>query len=448
LRIAYFDCFSGISGDMVLGALVDLGVPIERIRDGVASMGLPEIRITSELVKKNGFRAVKVHVDHPPEHRHRHLHHIEAMIDSGGLLTDGAKALAKRIFGLIGQAEAKMHGTTIEKVHFHEVGAIDSIADIVGTAIAIDALGIERFESSPVPTGRGSVKIAHGLVSIPAPATAELLCGAEIAPCEIERELTTPTGAAILKATVSRFGGWPAMRLVGVGCGAGSIDLAQRANVLRIALGEMESDGKASSIGALPGESDRVTVIETNIDDCPAEDLANCVSKLFSAGALDVYQTPCVMKKGRSGIQLTVLVRPAEASLMEEILLRQTTTIGVRSYLAERRKLVRREVMLETPYGQVRGKVVSLGGGRERMTVEYDDAAILAERNQVTLAEVREAAALAWGQSRRGGSGQGSVPQGQFQHAHDHGHDHDHGSHHGHDHDHGSHHGHDHDHGG
>lgn len=328
-----------------------------------------------------------------------------------------------------------MHGTTIEKVHFHEVGAIDSIADIVGAAIAIDALGIERFESSPVPTGRGSVKIAHGLVSIPAPATAELLCGAEIAPCDIERELTTPTGAAILKATVSRFGGWPAMRLEGIGCGSGSIDLPQRANVLRIALGEVEPDGKVGSTGALPCESDRVTVIETNIDDCLAEDLANCVSKLFSAGALDVYQTPCVMKKGRSGIQLTVLVRPAEASLMEEILLRQTTTIGVRSYLADRRKLIRREVLIETPYGQVRGKAVALGGGRERMTVEYDDAAVLAERNQVTLTEVREAAALAWGQSRRAGSGQGPVDHRLSQHSHHHGHDH--GSHHGHDHDHG-----------
>jgi uncharacterized protein (TIGR00299 family) protein len=198
VKIAYFDCFSGISGDMVLGALIDLGVPVDVIQAGIDSMGLSHVKIRGEVVKKSGFRAVKVHIEHPPEHAHRHLHHIEAMIDQGEALTPAARALARKIFLLIGQAEAKMHNTTIQKVHFHEVGAIDSIADIVGAAIGFDYLGIERFEASPVPTGCGSVKIAHGLVSIPAPATAELLCGVPIAACNIEKELTTPTGAAIL----------------------------------------------------------------------------------------------------------------------------------------------------------------------------------------------------------------------------------------------------------
>lgn len=404
LRIAYFDCFSGISGDMVLGALVDLGVPIERVQAGVASLGLSEVEITSEVVKKNGFRAIQVRINHPPEHKHRHLHHIEAMIDAGDQLTPGAKELAKRIFSLIGIAEAKMHGTTIQKVHFHEVGAIDSIADIVGTAIGFDALGIERFESSPVPTGRGSVRIAHGLVSIPAPATAELLCGAEIAPCDIEHELTTPTGAAILKATVSRFGPWPAMRLEAIGCGAGTRDLSERANLLRIAIGEAEGTSDLSHANsAIPSEADRVTVIETNVDDSTPEDLATCVTKLFVAGALDVYQIPCVMKKGRSGVQLTVICRPDDAPALEQVVLTQTTTIGLRRYAADRRKLIRREVVLQTSLGPIRVKAVKLDSGRERMMVEHEDAAAVADRSQVSLSEVRQAAAIAWGNQTWGG---------------------------------------------
>lgn len=404
MRIAYFDCFSGISGDMVLGALVDLGVPIEQVQAGVASLGLSEVEISSEVVKKNGFRAIQVHIKHPPEHKHRHLHHIEAMIDAGDQLTPGAKGLAKRIFSLIGIAEAKMHGTTIQKVHFHEVGAIDSIADIVGTAIGLDALGIERFESSPVPTGRGSVRIAHGLVSIPAPATAELLCGAEIAACDIEHELTTPTGAAILKATVSRFGPWPAMRLEAIGCGAGSRDLSERANLLRIAIGEAEGEVDASlAASAIPSEADRVTVIETNVDDSTPEDLATCVTKLFGGGALDVYQIPCVMKKGRSGVQLTVICRPSDAPALEQLVLTQTTTIGLRRYAADRRKLIRREVVLQTSLGPIRAKAVKLDSGRERMMVEHEDAVAVAERGRVSLAEVRQAAAIAWGNQTWGG---------------------------------------------
>lgn len=398
MRIAYFDCFSGISGDMVLGALIDLGVPIEKLQEGVTSMGLDQVSIRSEIVKKNGFRAVQVSIDHPPEHAHRHLHHIEAMIDAGDRLTPGARTLAKKIFALIGAAEAKMHGTTIQKVHFHEVGAIDSIADIVGAAIGFDHLGVERFEASPVPTGRGSVRIAHGLVAIPAPATAELLCGAEIAACDIERELTTPTGAAILKATVSRYGGWPAMRLEAIGCGSGTMDLDERANVLRIAIGQTDEPASGGvAVASLPSEADRVTVIESNLDDCPPEDVAGCVNRLFEAGALDAFQTPCVMKKGRSGVLLTVVCQPAQAAKLEELVLRETTTIGVRRYQAERRKLVRSAVTLQTPWGPLRAKAVELDSGRRRMMVEHDDADAVAKRADVSLAEVRQAAAVAWG---------------------------------------------------
>ncbi len=241
MKIAYFDCFSGISGDMTLGALIDLGVPLQAIQAGIASMGLTEVKISADVIKKAGFRAVQVKIEHPPEHAHRHLHHIEEMIDRGDAISPPAKQLAKTIFGLIGEAEAKMHNTTIRKVHFHEVGAIDSIADIVGAAIGFTHLGIEQFAASPIPTGCGSIEIAHGKVSIPAPATAELLCGIPIAASDITRELTTPTGAAIIKATCRSFGSMPAMTMQAVGYGSGTYDLPNQANLLRIVLGETQT---------------------------------------------------------------------------------------------------------------------------------------------------------------------------------------------------------------
>lgn len=380
---------------MVLGALIDLGVPVDVIQSGIDSMGLSHVKIKGEVVKKSGFRAVKVHIEHPPEHAHRHLHHIEAMIDKGEALTPAARALARKIFLLIGQAEAKMHNTTIQKVHFHEVGAIDSIADIVGAAIGFDYLGIERFEASPVPTGCGSVKIAHGLVSIPAPATAELLCGVPIAACSVEKELTTPTGAAILKATVSRFGPLPSMQLDAVGYGAGTIDLPGQANVLRIAVGQIDDEASGHAAD-FPSEFDRVVVIETNIDDSPAEDIAACVTKLYANGALDVYQTPCVMKKGRSGVQLTVISSPSSSSMLQQIVLTDTSTIGVRRYWADRRKLIRHAISLQTPYGELRAKAVDIGGGKQRMMVEYDDAHDAASKWNISMTEVRQAAAVAW----------------------------------------------------
>ena len=216
MRVAYLDCFSGISGDMTLGALVDAGVSLEVIQQGIDSLGLPSCRLSASEVKKKGFRATHIKVLYEPEHKHRHLHHITAMID-GSCLSPRQKELATRIFTRLGQAEAKVHGTTIEKVHFHEVGAVDSIADIVGSAIGWDLLGVERIYCSPIPTGTGSVKIAHGTVSVPAPATAELLQGVPLASCGVEAELTTPTGAAIAATLVDQFGAANGL-LIALGC--------------------------------------------------------------------------------------------------------------------------------------------------------------------------------------------------------------------------------------
>jgi pyridinium-3,5-bisthiocarboxylic acid mononucleotide nickel chelatase len=391
-KTAYFDCLSGISGDMTLGALIDLGADLSAIQEGIQSMGLGELEITTEIVKKCGFRAVYVRITHPPEHAHRHLHHIEAMIDRAGAVTEPAKIRARQIFMKLAEAEAKVHGSTIQKVHFHEVGAIDSIADIVGTAIAMDLLGIEDVQASPVPTGTGFVTIAHGRVSIPAPATAELLCGIPIAPSCVEAELTTPTGAAILKATSSAFGPIPKMTISAVGYGAGTKDLPGQANVLRIFLGTT-NDAYVSSQDIV---SDRVVVMETNIDDSTPQQLAYCSERLFDAGALDVYQTPCAMKKGRVGVLLTVLGAESRVEALESIIFEHTTSIGIRRHVADRHKLVRESVTIETLYGPVRGKVVRLPNNELRVSIEDDDATAIAVSGRVAIAEVKRIAEQVW----------------------------------------------------
>ncbi|NND97041.1 MAG: nickel pincer cofactor biosynthesis protein LarC [Pirellulaceae bacterium] len=392
-KIAYFDCLSGISGDMTLGALIDLGVESAEIQAAVRSMGLAELSITASEVKKCGFRAVSVQIDHPPEHAHRHLHHITEMIDRADQIDPAAKELAHQIFYQVAVAEAKVHGTTIEKVHFHEVGAIDSIADIVGTAVAMHALGIQYTIASPIPTGTGSITIAHGRVSVPAPATAEILCGVPIAPCDIHAELTTPTGAAIIKATAKRFGSVPAMTIDAVGYGAGTMDLDGQANVLRVMLGDIDEDASA---GSAQIESDRVVVVETNVDDSTPEQLADCAQRLLAEGALDVFQVPCTMKKGRAATLLSVIAPLDKVGILEQLIFQHSTSIGVRRYSVDRHKLQRRNETVQTEFGPVRAKLVTLPDGHDRLTVEDDDARKLATDNQTTTSEIRQAAANAW----------------------------------------------------
>lgn len=378
---------------MTLGALVDLGADIACIESAVRSMGLPELTIRSETVKKHGFRAISVLIEHPPEHAHRHLHHITEMIDKASEVSKAAKEIAHRIFLKVAEAEAKVHGSTLEKVHFHEVGAIDSIADIVGTAVAMDSLGIQRINASAVPTGTGEIKIAHGRVSIPAPATAELLQGIPLVSSDIRAELTTPTGAAILKACATNFGPLPSMTIKSVGYGAGSMDLDAQANVLRVILGESTEDqgGLTSQI-----EPDRVVMLETNIDDSTPEQLADCATRLLSAGALDVFQTPCTMKKGRAGVILTAMTTLTRASLLENIIFEHSTAIGIRRYQVDRHKLRREAIIIDTEYGPVRGKVVQLPSGDRRFTIEDDDARTLATSNQTNATEIRRAATAAY----------------------------------------------------
>lgn len=395
-RLAYFDCLSGISGDMTLGALIDAGASLQQIQSGVQSMGLADLAMTTSEVKKHGFRAVHVKIDHPPEHAHRHLHHIVDMIDGATKIDPAAKSLAKRIFQEVAVAEAKVHGSTLEKVHFHEVGAIDSIADIVGVAIAMVSLGIDVVEASPVPTGTGEITIAHGKVSVPAPATAEILKGVPIAASDVQAELTTPTGAAILKAQARRFGALPAMTVDAIGFGAGTMDLPGGANVLRVLIGEVSPVGDKKINVDDQIETDQVVLMETNIDDCTPEQLAAAADQLMSAGALDVYQTPCVMKKGRSGIVFSVLSPPEKTQHHEQILFAATSTIGIRRQTIQRSKLPRTETTVDTAFGKVSGKAVTLPGGQRRFKPDHDAVQRIAIDQGVAVADVHRLAIAAF----------------------------------------------------
>ncbi len=395
MRVVYLDCFSGISGDMTLGALVDAGASLAAIQQGIDSLGLPKCRLAASQVTKNGFRATHIDVLFEPEHKHRHLHHIIEMIESS-TLSARQQDLAKRIFTRLGQAEAKVHGTTIEKVHFHEVGAVDSIADIVGSAIGWDLLGAERLYCSPIPTGTGTVKIAHGTVSIPAPATAELLLGIPIASCSVPAELTTPTGAAIAATLVDQFGALPAMQIEAIGYGAGTRDLDDRANVLRLLVGNAESAEMATGQAC-----DSVWVLETNLDDVPGEWIAFCSQTLLESGALDVYTTPIQMKKGRPGVTLSVLCHGDTIGQLESIVFAETGSLGIRRWRAQRHLLPRRAHTVRTQWGEVVGKIALLAGGHESFSPEYESCRQLAAKSGHPLRDVYRAAQQAFDLSEK-----------------------------------------------
>ncbi|NUQ62606.1 MAG: nickel pincer cofactor biosynthesis protein LarC [Pirellulales bacterium] len=385
MRIAYLDCASGISGDMMLGALVDAGLDLSTLNEAISSLGLAGCRLAAEPVKKKGFRATQVKVEYPPEHAHRHLHHIVAMID-GSRLTERQRDLARRIFTKLAEAEAKVHGTTVQKVHFHEVGAADSIADIVGSAVGWDLLGVDRIVASPVPTGCGKIRIAHGECSVPAPATAELLVGMPLAESSVPFELTTPTGAAILATMVDSFGPVPAMKIQRIGYGAGQRELETQPNLLRLLVGET-----ADSLSA-----DQVWVLETNLDDISGELVGYATARLLDAGALDVYTTAIQMKKNRPAVKLTVLCQAAEVDRMEAILFEETTTLGVRRWPADRHVLNRRPHQVETPWGRVEGKIGWAAGGPARFSPEFESCRRIAAERHLPLRVVYEAAQNAY----------------------------------------------------
>jgi uncharacterized protein (TIGR00299 family) protein len=394
MKLAYFDCFSGISGDMALGALVDAGCPLEQLREGLGELRLAGWEISAEKVWKNGMSATWVRVKAEDQQKHRSLSTILELIEKSGL-GQPVRERAAAIFRRLGEAEAKVHDAPLEKIHFHEVGAMDSILDIVGASIGFEALGIERFACSPLNVGSGTVQTAHGLLPVPAPATAELLRGKPTYSTGVSRELVTPTGAAIVATLCTEFGAQPRMSTAAIGYGAGTADLPGQPNVVRLLVGEAAEAGQG--IG-----TEEIAVIEANLDDMNPQIYGYVLEKALAAGALDVYTTPVQMKKNRPGTLLTVLCRPEGVDALMKLIFAETTTLGARTYRAERRFLPREWVSVHTDFGNVRIKVSRANGRILHVAPEYEDCRKLAAERDVPLQRVIAEALRAYAEKMPG----------------------------------------------
>jgi len=428
VKIAYLDCFSGISGDMFLAALVDAGVPLDVLQNAVAALNLGA-KLELCRVNRSGIDSAKVDVltaegeiaevahaapalarehahshdhsdDHGHSHEHDHLHDfgaphvhgrslstIEEIIHSS-TLADEVKSTALRAFQLLGHAEARIHNVPVETIHFHEVGAVDAIADIVGVSAGCYWLGVQRWICSPLNVGGGHVHCAHGKFPVPAPATLELLRDLPVYSSGVKKELVTPTGAALLRALDVTASNFPAMSVSLTGYGAGSKDIPGQPNVLRLVVGNATIAGDLAK--------DRVGIIETTIDDATPELLSYVADCLMSAGASDVYRTPVQMKKGRIGTELTILCSPSKAEALERLIFLETTTLGLRYREEEKRSLARSTVSVETEWGKVRMKVGLLDGEVVNYAPEYEDCRTIAEKHIVPLKLVMQAAISAW----------------------------------------------------
>ncbi|MGH9842360.1 MAG: nickel pincer cofactor biosynthesis protein LarC [Blastocatellia bacterium] len=409
-RTLYLDCFAGASGDMFIGALLDCGLDFEFLKRELAKLGVGGYELSLTRVDRCGISAAKFdvhlqdeepvevhhqHHDHPHDHLpqsairnpqsgHRALSEIKRMIATSSL-SASIKERAQAIFQRIGEAESKIHNVPIESVHFHEVGAMDSIVDIVGACIGLEALQIERIISSPLHVGSGTFRCAHGIYPVPGPATTELLKGAPVYSKEIEGELVTPTGAAIISTLAERYGTLPMMKIERVGYGAGTRTYPKFPNVLRVVIGEVEEDADHTP--------SQITVIEANIDDSNAQVFGHLMEQALAAGALDIFYTPVQMKKNRPGVLLTLLCKSEDRDRMCELIFRETTTLGLR-HRNEQREILRREfVTVETEFGAIRIKTGHSRDGRVmNASPEFEDCRAAAEQHQVGLRDVQIAA--------------------------------------------------------
>lgn len=388
-KALYVDCSSGIAGDMLVAALLDAGGDFQRLSDRLATLSMDGAKWTVQQVKKKGFAAQYFSVQYPPQHAHRHLHHIHDILDAADL-GDTADRLARQLFMTLGQAEADVHGTDLKKVHFHEVGAIDSIVDIVAIAVLMEQLKIEAVYCSEVCTGFGRIEIDHGQVPVPAPATTRLLQGFPVYAGSEEGEMVTPTGAAFLAAFASPVTGLPAMRLSKTGVGAGTRDLEHRANVLRVYLGERNDE--ADPAGNIDPSSNLVseTLVEIacQVDDMTGQQLAALQDQIFRLKVNDCFLTSVVMKKGRPGTLITVHCSLDQSSRVQHHLLEHSTSLGVRTQRIERLVLPRQEITIESPWGPIRAKRIVRPDGQAQVRPEFDELLRLAEQHQVTTTEI------------------------------------------------------------
>jgi uncharacterized protein (TIGR00299 family) protein len=385
MKTLYFDCFAGASGDMILGAMVGAGVDPNFLREQLSLLPVRGFSIDFETVNRSGLSATYAKVKTAHEHEHRHLADIKQIIE-GSRLSDSVKQRAGQIFYRLAEAEAHVHNEPIDHVHFHEVGALDAIVDVVGAAICFDFLKIDRFVSSPLHVGSGMVQIAHGRFPVPPPAVTELLKGVPFYSSEVKGELLTPTGAAIITTVCSEYGPIPQMTTESTGYGAGTREYQDFPNVLRVLLGETESDAATD---------ERLWMIETNLDDASPQIIGHVMDRVLELGALDCFFTPVQMKKNRPGVLLSVLCAREEKETVMKLLFTETTTLGVRSYEVARRALRRSVVQVETQYGPIDVKVAHLDGRVVNEMPEFEQCKEAALKANVPLKVVEDAARVA-----------------------------------------------------
>jgi len=396
MAVAYFDSFAGSGGDMIVASLIDAGASLDAVRARIARLHLHGVRLSAEPVRRGGIAGLQFHVHEESagsgeHHAHRHLADILGLIDGAGL-ADRVADRARRIFTRLAEAEAKVHGIGVEAVHFHEVGAVDSIVDVVAACVALELLDIDAVSCSPIPVGRGTIECEHGRMPAPSPATSELLVGAATRRCDISAEVTTPTAAAVLTTLTESFGPLPPMQIASIGWGAGTRDSGPLPNLLRVFIGT-------------PGEgaADAVVELSANVDDCTGETIGAAIERLLAAGCLDAWAVPAVMKKSRPAWMLCALCEPGAAGEAERIVFAETTTFGIRRRFCQRTKLLRDHQTVETPYGPIRMKVGRRDGSVVTAAAEFEDSRRAAEAHGVSVREVQAAAATAWRQGPGGG---------------------------------------------
>ena len=393
MKTLYFDCFAGASGDMILGAMISAGVSPTFLREQLSLLPVSGFTIEFETVDRSGLSATYARVETAPEHNHRHLADIKEIIDRSGL-SEAVKQRAVQIFTRLAEAEARVHNEPVDRVHFHEVGALDAIVDVVGAAICFDFLKIDRFVCSPLHVGSGMIQMAHGRFPIPPPAVAELLKGVPFYGGEIKGELLTPTGAAIITAVCNEYGPVPQMTTESTGYGAGTREYPDFPNVLRVFVGETVSN--------FPTD-ERLWMIETNLDDASPQIIGHVMDRVLESGALDCFFTPVQMKKNRPGVLLSVLCAREEKEAVMKLLFMETTTLGVRNYEVARRALQRSVVRVETQYGPIDVKVAHLDGRVVNEMPEFEQCREAAAKASVPLKVVEEAARLALAKVREHG---------------------------------------------